>query len=59
MSDDQVKESELQRRSSKDFAKMLDKGEVEDQLATEEHEAKPDQSEEPKQDEQAKVSPDD
>ena len=57
MSDDQVKESELQRRSSKDFSKMLDKGEAEDQLATQdhaeeapskEHEAKPDQSEEPK-----------
>ena len=54
MSDDQVKEGELQRRSSKDFTKMLDKGEAEDQTATEdhaeeapskEHEAKPDQGE--------------
>lgn len=57
MSDDQAKESELQRRSSKDFAKMLDKGEAEDQLATEDHakeapskdhDAMPDQGEEPK-----------
>ena len=57
MSDDQVKESELQRRSSKDFAKMLVKGEAEDQPATEynakenpskEHDAKSNQSEEPK-----------